>query len=108
VTPDTNRDKTTQKLTYLTSFAVTGRGSKCYKAIRKVVGLELLYNFGLYNFFPPRAVTMAVTMGRYNGLAKTYFNQESRKCSDFFLELIIKFPVYIHLKMYPLFNGHIS
>jgi len=27
----------------------------------KVVGLEVLYNFGLNKFFPPRAVTM----GRY-------------------------------------------
>jgi len=36
----------------------------------KVVGLEVLYNFGLYKFFPPRAVTM----GCYNGLIKTYFN----------------------------------
>jgi hypothetical protein len=33
-------------------------------SLGKVVGLEMLYNFGLYNFFPPPAVTM----GRYNGL----------------------------------------
>jgi len=37
----------------------------------KVVGLKVLYKFGLYKFFLPPAVTM----GCYNVHAKTYFNQ---------------------------------
>jgi len=41
----------------------------------KVVGLKMLYNFGLRNFFPPRAVQWAVTMCCYNVHAKTYFNR---------------------------------
>jgi len=52
VTPDTNRDKKPQKLTFLT---------------------DVTYNFGL-KFFPPPAVTM----GCYNVHAKTYFNQSTR------------------------------
>jgi len=42
----------------------------------KVVGRNVLYNFGIYKFLPPRAV---VTMGCYNGLTKTYFTRSLDK-----------------------------
>jgi len=43
-------------------------------SLEKVAGIEVLYNFGLYTFLPPRAVTM----GCYNVLTITYFNLLSR------------------------------
>ena len=43
----------------------------------KVAGHELLYNFGLHNFFPPRAVTIVRYKGllQYNVFTKTYLIQ---------------------------------
>jgi len=65
VTPDTNRDKRPQKLTYLTSVAVRGhRGSKCHK--RKLLASRTLQLWSLQ---------ISSALGCYNVLTKSYFNQ---------------------------------
>jgi len=59
-------------------------------ALGKVVGREMLYNFGLYKFFPPPAVTMGRHNGCYNVHAKTYFNREYVGTLARFIKTIIE------------------
>jgi len=68
-------------LSLLVSGVTGGQG-----AIKKILDIEVPCNFGLWNFFPPRAVTM----GGYNVPAKTYCNPIGLT-SDEISEILIQF-----------------